>query len=141
MGQNICKIQTSKGRGVRQERSSNQKHTVNTNYTHKQLKCFYTNADSLINKFTELKARVESHKCMVIAITEVKPKNQTFLLNTASRTRTDTANRSVLINYNEVRYRGPVCSNDFSAQESYGTGTVNISNTQESQLAIQNTAS
>ena len=79
-----CKIQTWKGRGgVRQERSSKQKNTVNTNYTHKQLKCFYTNADSLINKFTEFKARVESHKCMVIAITEVKQKNQKFLLNTA----------------------------------------------------------
>ena len=83
MGQKNCKIQTSKGRGVRQERSSNQKNTVNTNYTHKQLKCFYTNADSLINKFTEFKARVESHGCMGIAITEVKPKNQKFLLNTA----------------------------------------------------------
>ena len=48
MGQKNGKIQTSKGRGVRQERSSNQKNTVNTNYTHKQLKCFYTNADSLL---------------------------------------------------------------------------------------------
>ena len=83
MGQNNCKIQTSKGRGVRQERSSNQKNNVNINYTHKQLKYYYTNADSLINKFTEFKARVESHKCIVIAITEVKPKNQKFLLNTA----------------------------------------------------------
>ena len=83
MGHKNCKIQTSKGRGVRQERLSNQKNTVNTNYTHKQLKCFYTNADSLINKFTEFKARVVSHKCMLIGITEVKPKNQTFILNTA----------------------------------------------------------
>ena len=74
MGQTNCKIQTSKGRGKRQERSSNHKNIVNTNYTHKQ--CFYANAD-------EFKARVESHKCMVIAITEVKPKNQKFLLNTA----------------------------------------------------------
>ena len=56
------------------ERSSNQNNTVNIKYTHKQLKCFYTNADNLINKFTEFKARVESHKCMVIAMTEVKPK-------------------------------------------------------------------
>ena len=77
MGQKNCKIQTSKGRGVRQERSSHQKNTVNTNYTHKQLKCLYTNADNLINKFTyvEFKARVESHKCMVIGTTEVKLKN------------------------------------------------------------------
>ena len=83
MGQTNCKIQTSEGRGVRLERSSNKKNNVNTNYTHKQLKCFYTNADNLINKFTEFKARVVSHKCMVIGITEVKPKNQKFLLNTA----------------------------------------------------------
>ena len=83
MGQTNCKIQTSKGRGVRQEKSSNQKNTVNTNYTRKQLKCFYTNADSIINKCTEFKARVISHKCMMIGITEVKLKNQKFLLNTA----------------------------------------------------------
>ena len=62
---------------------SNQGNIVNTNYTHKHLKCVYTNADSLINKFTEFKARVVSHKCMVIGPTEVKPKNQKFLLNTA----------------------------------------------------------
>ena len=48
MGQKKRKIQTSKGRGVRQERSSNQKNTVNTNYTHKQLKNVYTNTDNLI---------------------------------------------------------------------------------------------
>ena len=34
MGQKNCKIQTSKGRGVRQQRSSNQKNIVNTNYAH-----------------------------------------------------------------------------------------------------------
>ena len=61
MGQTNCKIQTSKGQRIRQEGSSNQKNTVNKNYAHKQ--CFYSNADSLINKFTEFKARVESHKC------------------------------------------------------------------------------
>ena len=83
IGQKNCKIQTSKGRGVRQEISSNQKNTINTNYTHQQLNYFYTNADSLITKFTEFKVRVESHKCMVIAITEVKPKNQKCILNTA----------------------------------------------------------
>ena len=75
MGQKNCKIQTSKGRGVRQERSSNQKKNVNTNYTHKQLKCFYTNADSPINKFTEFKARVVPHKCIVIGITEINLKH------------------------------------------------------------------
>ena len=61
--------EASKGRGVRQDISSNQKNTINTNYTHKQLNCFYTNADSPINKCNEFKTRVESHKCMVITIT------------------------------------------------------------------------
>ena len=74
-GQKNRKIQTSKGRGVKQERTYNHKNTVNTNYTHKQIKCFYTNAARLINKFTEFKARVTSNKCVVIGFTEVKPNN------------------------------------------------------------------
>jgi hypothetical protein len=40
-----------------------------------QLKCFYTNADSLINKRSELELRVFSAKPDIICITEVLPKN------------------------------------------------------------------
>ena len=35
----------------------------------------YTNADSLMNKFIEFKERVKMDNCLVIGITEVKPKN------------------------------------------------------------------
>ena len=42
--------------------------------------CWYTNADSLINKLVELKLLVDSSKIkpMIIAVTEVKPKNSRF---------------------------------------------------------------
>ena len=42
-----------------------------------KLNCIYiyTNADSLINKRTELEARVAKLHPMIIAVTEVKPKN------------------------------------------------------------------
>ena len=72
MGQESCKIQASKGQGVRQKRLSNLKNNVNTNYAHKQLKCFYTNANSLITKLTEFEARIVSHTCMVIVITIIR---------------------------------------------------------------------
>ena len=47
------------------------------------LKCFYTNADSLVNKFPEFQARVKASNCMIVGITEVKPKHQRFLVNPA----------------------------------------------------------
>ena len=40
-----------------------------------KLNCIYTNADSLIYKRTELEARVAKLHPMIIAVTEVKPKN------------------------------------------------------------------
>ena len=40
-----------------------------------KLNCIYTNADPLINKRTELEARVAKLHPMIIAVTEVKPKN------------------------------------------------------------------
>ncbi len=43
----------------------------------------YTNADSLKNKFTEFKVRVQDIKPMIIGINEVKPKNSPNLLNEA----------------------------------------------------------
>ena len=45
--------------------------------------CMYTNADSLMNKFIEFKERVKMNNCLVIGITEVKPKNQRFINNLA----------------------------------------------------------
>ena len=44
-------------------------------YIPTKLNCIYTNADSLINKRTELEARVAKLHPMIIAVTEVKPKN------------------------------------------------------------------
>ena len=43
-----------------------------------KLNCIYTNADSLINKRTELEARVAKLHPMIIAVTEIKPKNARF---------------------------------------------------------------
>ena len=56
---------------------------VNVTCSHRMLKCFYTNADSLFNKLTEFQERVKFHECMIVAVTEVKPKNQRFSLNPA----------------------------------------------------------
>ena len=45
------------------------------------MNCFYTNADSLINKFEEFKRRVELNKHMIVGITEVKQKKLRFPIN------------------------------------------------------------
>ena len=42
--------------------------------TYKSLKCWYTNADSLSNKFCELKSRLSIDKPDIVAITEVNCK-------------------------------------------------------------------
>ena len=47
------------------------------------LKCFYANADSLANNISEFQARVKASKCIIVGITEVKPKHQRFLVNPA----------------------------------------------------------
>ena len=45
----------------------------------KNLSCMYTNADTLTNKMTELKAYVEHHNPCIIAVTEIIPKNYEWL--------------------------------------------------------------
>ena len=45
----------------------------------KSLKCWYTNADSLSNKFNELKSRLATDKPDIVAVTEVNCK---FDINT-----------------------------------------------------------
>ncbi len=47
---------------------------------HKHFQCFYTNADSLLNKFHEFKSRLHSSHCLVAGITEVKPKKNRFTM-------------------------------------------------------------
>ncbi len=47
-------------------------------YQHK-LKCFYTNADSLVNKMTEFRARVGDIAPDIIVVTEAKPKNARYM--------------------------------------------------------------
>jgi len=42
--------------------------------TFKSLKCWYTNADSLSNKFDELKTRISVAKPDIVALTEINPK-------------------------------------------------------------------
>ena len=39
-----------------------------------QCTCFYTNADQLMNKRTEFKAKIDSYNPDIIGITELKPK-------------------------------------------------------------------
>ena len=41
------------------------------------MKCLYTNADSLKNKFSEFSIRVNEQSPMIIGVTEVKPNNST----------------------------------------------------------------
>ena len=40
-----------------------------------KLNCFYTNADQLLNKITELEVRSRDDRPNIIGITEVKPKH------------------------------------------------------------------
>ncbi len=49
----------------------------------KKIPVMYTNADSLKNKFTEFKVRVQDKMPMIIGINEVKPKNSTNTLHEA----------------------------------------------------------
>ncbi len=48
---------------------------VNSHKVLPQLNCFYTNADQLHNKLTELEIRTQDNKPNIIGITEVKPKH------------------------------------------------------------------
>ena len=43
-----------------------------------KIKCMYTNADSLMNKLSELKSQVTQSQPMIIGITEMKPKKCRF---------------------------------------------------------------
>ena len=80
LGEANNKIQTTQ-RGGRSHKGKTQKPSTVHCYKHAQFKCFYTNADSLVNKFTEFNGRACHFK--VIGVTEVKPKNQRFHINPA----------------------------------------------------------
>lgn len=54
---------------------------INNVHTHSSFKCFYTNADSFVNKFDEFEARVSQLKPLLIAITEVKPKHSRYSID------------------------------------------------------------
>ena len=77
MGTPHNQIQTPTGRGVIPQNQNQTNCTVDC-YTHKSLKCLYTNAASLMNKFHEFKGRIESGGFMLVGVTEVKPKNQRY---------------------------------------------------------------
>ena len=47
------------------------------------LKCFYTNADSILNKLDEFQGRIESNDHSIIGVTEVKPKRLRLTINPA----------------------------------------------------------
>ena len=42
------------------------------------ISCFYTNADTLTNKLSELKAQIEEHSPQIVAVTEETPENYRF---------------------------------------------------------------
>jgi len=48
------------------------------------IKCFYTNADCLLNKLNELKARLSIIQPDILAITEVCPKHFTYTITSES---------------------------------------------------------
>ena len=50
------------------------------NFDGEQLSCMYTNSDSLINKFDELKDRIKEENPDIIGITEVLPKNSRYIV-------------------------------------------------------------
>ena len=79
MGTENSRNETPRGRVGRKTKDNNK----TNNSTNVQLNCMYTNADSLMNKFIEFKERVKMNNCLVIGITEVKPKNQRFIINLA----------------------------------------------------------
>ena len=61
--------------GVNNQKSSFKKDSKDTRHKKKEtLTCFYSNADSLLNKRTELSVEIEIHNPDIIAICEVKPK-------------------------------------------------------------------
>ena len=60
------------------------KHVHKKDFIHnKGFRCFYTNADSLLNKFEELKLEAKNNEPKIIAICETKPKNFRFNLSEA----------------------------------------------------------
>ena len=88
MGTENSQNEAPRGRVGRKTNDNNKKQgTINNSahvkYANNQLNCMYTNADSLMNKFIEFKERVKMNNCLVIGITEVKPKNQRFIINLA----------------------------------------------------------
>ena len=79
MGTENSHNEAPRGRVERKTNDNNKKQgTINNSahvkYASNQLNCMYTNADSLMNKFIEFKERVKMNNCLVIGITEVKPK-------------------------------------------------------------------
>ena len=88
MGTKNSQNETPRVRVGRKTKDNNKtNNSTNMKYAYNQLNCMYTNADSIMNKFIEFKERVKMNNCLVIGITEVKPKNQRFY-NQSSRTRT-----------------------------------------------------
>ena len=93
MGTEKSQNEAPRGRVDRKTNDNNKKQgTINNSahvkYAYHSLKCMYTNADSLMNKFIEFKERVKMSNCLVTGITEVKPKNHLNIYNQSSRTRT-----------------------------------------------------
>ena len=72
--------------GRQVKRKQNSVNSVNSSVFVDKLLCFYTNADSLRNKFTEFQVRIRDSKPKIIGITEVKAKNSWFKLNPAEFT-------------------------------------------------------
>ena len=60
---------------------ANNPQMTNSNTPSSKFCCWYTNADSLRNKFTELKGRIDNAQTLpaIIAITEAKSKKQQHL--------------------------------------------------------------
>ena len=68
---------------------------VNSSKILPQLNCFYTNADQLMNKLTELEIRTQDTKPNIIGITEVKPKNCRYATRVSEYSLTDQRNYQI----------------------------------------------
>ena len=67
--------EATRGKGHKNQKAQQQQKSNASCLKQTELECLYTNADSLINKFSAFKERIKLCDFKIMGITEVKPKN------------------------------------------------------------------
>ena len=75
------------------------------------LRCFYTNTDTLKNKLTEFKTRLKQFKPHIIGVTEVKPKNARYKQRESEFKIQDIGNYKIISNIEKDNGRGMLLYN------------------------------